>query len=164
MRVQYFEYDDRLLAGLRGQVGLLRLFNYLVVQEGGDVEAALEILREMQARGMLGPDVDLDEFREQLEEQNLVREVDGQLQLTPSGERGLRRDALDQIFSSLRGRGNGSHAVPREGAGREPLAETRAYEFGDGVESIDFRRSIANALRRGDEDALVLRESNLEVH
>jgi uncharacterized protein with von Willebrand factor type A (vWA) domain len=163
VRVHYFEWDDSPLQDLRSQAGLLRLFNHLVLQQSGDVEAALEILRELQGRGLLNADVDLDEFERRLQEQDLVREVDGSLQLTPSGERGLRRDALEQIFTSLHGRGSGNHPVPREGTGREPLSQSRPYEFGDDVENIDFKRSIANALRRGEHDALGMLEADLEV-
>jgi Ca-activated chloride channel family protein len=163
VRIQYFEWDERRLASLRDTEGLRRLFNYLVLQQGGDVEAALDLLREMQARGYIGSEVDLDEFEAQLRDDELVNEVDGHLELTAAGERGLRRDSLDAIFGGLRTGAAGEHAVPREGAGREPLPETRQWEFGDDVQSIDFRQSIVNAARRGDAD-LRLSESDLEVH
>ena len=133
MRVQYFEWDESCLDELRREAGLMRLFNYLVVQQGGDVEEALRILRELQARGVLGPDVDLDEFEHELEDEEIVHEVEGVRQLTSLGERGLRRDALEQIFTSLRGRGLGNHPIPREGSGREPLPETHEFQFGDDV-------------------------------
>jgi uncharacterized protein with von Willebrand factor type A (vWA) domain len=164
MRVRYLEWDERLLRGIQEQLGLLRLFHYLVVQQGGDVEAALRLLRELQARGLLDPDLDLDRFERELEEARLVREVEGKLELSPRGERELRRDALEQIFRTLRGRGAGEHAVPREGAGGEALAETRAYAFGDEIERIDFKRSLGNALRRGSGEDLALSEEDLEVH
>jgi len=162
MRVHYFEWDPAALAALRGRDGLMRLFNYLLVQQGGDVEAVLRILRELQARGLLGEDIDLDAFERSLEDDSVVREVEGRLELTARGERGLRRDALDQIFTSLQSRGAGNHPVPREGTGREPLAESRPWEFGDELENIDFRRSIVNALQRGADD-LTLQESDLAV-
>lgn len=140
----------------------MRLFHYLVVQQGGDVEAAFEILRELERRGHLGEGVDLDAFEAELETQNLVHDVDGRRELTPGGERSLRRDALEQIFKSLRGRGAGNHPVSRDGAGREPLAETRPFQFGDDVTHIDFPSSIRNALHRGLDP--MLREDDLEVH
>src|SRR4026209_1332328 len=146
MRVQYFEWDETFLAALPGHSGVMRLFNYLLVQQGGDVEAVLDILRELQARGMLGPDADIDAFERSLEEQSVVVDVNGRLELTARGERGLRQDALDHIFGSLRSRGEGDHPVAREGGGREPLSECRPWEFGDELENIDFRRSIANAM------------------
>lgn len=161
MRFEYFAWDPRRLEGLRESLGLLRLFQYLVVQQGGDVEAALDILRELQRRGLLSGDIDLDDFESELEQRNLVHEVDGRRELTPAGERSLRRDALEQIFSSLRGRGAGNHPVVRDGAGREPLAETRPYEFGDDVAHIDFPSSIRNAMYRSLDP--VLRQDDLEV-
>ena len=163
MRVQYYEWDDRFLDGLREHAGLMRLFNYLLVQQGGDVEEVLRILHELQRQGHLPSDVDLDAFERSLEDEGVVHEVNGELELAPRGERSLRRDALEQIFRSLESRGDGQHAVPREGPGREPLPETRPWEFGDELDAIDFGSSIANAMRRGADD-LALRESDLEVH
>jgi Ca-activated chloride channel family protein len=163
VRVQYFEWDDHFLETLRQQAGLLRLLNYLIVQEGGDVEEALRVLRDLQAQGYIPADVDLDAFESSLADEGIVREGNAGLELAPRGERALRRDALEQIFSRLASRGDGQHAVPREGTGREPLPETRPWEFGDELGSIDFRSSIANAMRRGADD-LVLSESDLEVH
>ena len=163
MRIRYFEWDESALAGLQSQMGLRRLLNYLLLQQDGDVEAALEVLRQMQARGYVAADVDLDAFERELEDDGVVTEADGERQLTPSGERGLRRDALDAIFGGLRPAEAGDHSVPREGVGREPLPETRPWEFGDDLQTIDFQESIANAARRDAED-LALRESDLAVH
>ena len=164
MRVRYFEWDPSLMRALHERLGLLRLFHYLVVQQDGDVEAALRILRELQARGHLDAELDLERFERELEEQDLVHEVDGRLELAPRGERELRRDALEQIFRSLRGRGTGEHPMAREGAGGEPLPETRPFEFGDEIDRIDFKRSLRNALRRTFGEDLALQEDDLEVH
>ncbi len=163
MRVQYFEWDEALWRQLHDQLGLQRLFSYLLIQQSGDVESALRVLDELQQQGYLDPDIDLEDFARRLEDDNVVRESDGRLELTPRGERELRRDAFEQIFRTLRGRGVGDHPVPRDGGGGEPLPETRAFEFGDELERIDFRRSYANALQRGAEE-LVLQEDDLEVH
>ncbi|MFQ5599996.1 MAG: VWA domain-containing protein [Candidatus Krumholzibacteriia bacterium] len=164
MRVTYYEWDDGFMQALENQLGLMPLFNYLVVQQDGDVDETLRILRELQARGHLGADLDLGSFEQQLEEQNVVREADGRLALTPRGERQLRRDALEQIFRGLRRRGAGDHPVPHEGTGGEPLPETRPFAFGDAIDRIDFKRSIRNALQRGASDDIVLQEGDLEVH
>jgi uncharacterized protein with von Willebrand factor type A (vWA) domain len=162
MRVEYFEWDERFMQALHQELGLLRLFNYLVVQQDGDVEEALRILRELQARGYVDPDADIERFAEQLEEQSLLRDIEGRLKLTPRGERQLRRDALEQIFTSMRGKGTGEHPVPREGVGNEPLPETRPFRFGDDIAAIDFKRSLQNAMQR-EVDRIVLREEDLEV-
>ena len=86
MQVRYFEWNDSILQNLQNQLGLMRLFNYLVTQQDGDVDEALAILRELQSRGHIDPNMDLDEFERQLREDSIVREHDGQLSLTPRGE------------------------------------------------------------------------------
>ena len=164
MRLEYFAWDERLLQGLRDALGLKRLFHYLVVQQGGDVEEALRLLRQLQAEGYVDPHLDLERFERLLQEENLVRESPGGRELTPRGERALRREALDQIWGHMRRRGEGQHGVPREGRGGEVLPETRQYAFGDELERIDFNRSLRNAMQRGAEDTLSLREEDLEVH
>jgi uncharacterized protein with von Willebrand factor type A (vWA) domain len=126
------------------------------------VEEALRILHDLQQRGVIDPALDLDAFERGLEDGDLVRGADGERGLTPRGERDLRRDAFASIFSRLRGRGAGQHAIRRDGSGGETLPETRPFEFGDGVEHIDFRRSLMNALQRGEDP--MLREADLEVH
>ena len=162
VRVRYFEWDEALWQDLHRDFGLQRLFNYLVVQQGGDVEEALRILRELQDQGSLDPELDLERFAASLEEQELVRDADGRLELTVRGERDLRRDALEQIWGHMRGRGAGEHAVPRAGAGGDTLPETQPFAFGDDLERIDFRSSLGNAMRRSGD--LVLQEDDLEVH
>lgn len=162
MRVQYFEWDAARAAALNLAAGLMRLFNELVLQQNGEVDAALELLRHLQARGYLGPEIDLDAFERELAESELVHEIDGEWRLSPAGERALRRDSLDAIFGSLRAREGGDHAVAGAGSGHEPLSDTRPWEFGDDFGDVDFQRSLGNALRRGDGGS-GLREGDLEV-
>ena len=161
MHFRYFAWDESALEELQRNLGLRRLLNYLIVQQGGDVEAALEMLRELQRRGTVGADVDLDAFERALADEHAVDEVDGRRQLSSSGERALRRDAFDQIFGGLRGRGTGEHPLPSAGGGREALPETRPFQFGDDLAQLDLGRSIGNALRRGGDPTL--READLEV-
>jgi len=161
MQFRYFAWDESAFEALQSRLGLRRLLNYLLVQQGGDVEAALEALRELQRRGHLGADVDLDAFERGLADEHAVDEVDGRRQLSSSGERALRRDAFDQIFGGLRGRGAGEHPLPHAGGGREALPETRPFQFGDDLAHLDLGRSIGNALRRGGDPALT--EADLEV-
>ena len=79
-----------------------------------------------------------------------------------SGERRIRRNALEEIFSSLQKSGPGLHSIPRAGTGTETLPETRPYEFGDDVARLDGIRTVANAARR-DPDDLALRPDDFEV-
>ena len=48
MRFVYSEWDDELFAHLRNLRDLMSVYNYLLVRLGGDVEAALRAMRELQ--------------------------------------------------------------------------------------------------------------------
>jgi Ca-activated chloride channel family protein len=164
MRYAYFEWDDRFWQYLLDHRQLSRLFRYLVTVTAGDVEEALEILRELQRRGMLPPGADLERFRRQLEENEEIDvDAEGNISLTPHGERGLRKAALDQVFGRLQKRGIGDHPVPREGRGGGEATENRAWRFGDEVSHVDFRASFHNAFRRAGLQNWTLREEDLEV-
>jgi uncharacterized protein with von Willebrand factor type A (vWA) domain len=163
MDYRYGELPLDLLRALLTHEELLKLFLDLVTRSGGDVEEALAWLKELQRRGFIDASIDLDAFREELLKQGLLgRDGEGNLVLTGSGERRIRRSALEEIFSSLGKSGPGLHSVPRAGAGTETLPETRPWEFGDELSRLDGLRSVANAARR-DPDELALIAEDLEV-
>ncbi len=163
MRHRYLYLDPDLIKGLLASLDLLRLFNQLLLAAAGDAEQAREWMRELQQRGYVDEDVDLEAFFAQLEEQGVLgREASGSLQLTTAGVRQLRRSALEEVFSSLKKAGPGYHAIPAEGDGTERLPETRPYRFGDELHAIDGIRSTANALKRTHGE-LELTEDDLEV-
>ena len=163
MDYRYGELPLELLQSLLTFEELLRLFLELVTRLGGDVERALEALKEFQRKGWISPEVDLEAFRQALEAKGLVgRDQEGNLALAGAGERRIRRAALEEIFSALTKSGAGFHSVPRSGNGAEPLPETRPWEFGDDVARLDGIRSVANASRR-DPDDLTLLPDDLEV-
>jgi len=165
VRFSYFQWDRARWQSLLGQQRLKGLFQYLVTVTGGDVEEALRILEELQRRGMIGDDVDLDQFRRGLEESEDVEwSPDGELRLTRHGERGLRRAALEAVFGRLKKRGVGDHPVGREGIGNDVGGQFRPFRFGDDLSRIDFRGSFQNALRRTAGADLRLREEDLQVH
>jgi uncharacterized protein with von Willebrand factor type A (vWA) domain len=163
MRYRYAEFPYEMLQQLLTQQELMKLFLQLVLQTGGDVEEALRWMKYLQDRGMIDPNIDLEEFRRALEQSEMVEDRGGQLALSGAGERRIRRSALEEVFTSLTRAGAGYHAVPRAGAGGELLPETRAYEFGDNPAAIDGVRSIGNAVRR-DADDITLTQDDFEVH
>lgn len=163
MDYRYGELPYDLLQALLTLEDLLRLFLDLVTRTGGDVEQALRWMKELQRRGLIAPNVDLEAFRAELERRGLVgKDAEGALQLLPPGERRIRRSALEEIFTSLQKSGAGFHGIPRAGTGAEPLPETRPWEFGDDVARLDGPRSVANAVRR-DPEEITLRSDDLEV-
>lgn len=164
MRVRYERWDEALARRLRDFRALMDLFRHLLLRAGGDVESALRILRELQRQGYIDQTVDLDAFRKQLADAELIRAEGDGLRLTGRGERDLRRDSLNRIFSSLRKAGPGEHRIDDPGAGGESLAETRPYQFGDEPSRIDSRQTLKNAFRRVGVDDLTLTEPDFEVH
>ena len=163
MDYRYGELPLDLLQSLLTYEELLKLFLDLVSRLGGDVEQAMQWMRELQRRGIIGENIDLEAFRAALEKQGIVgRDGDGNLTLMGAGERRIRRNALEEIFSSLQKAGPGLHSIPRAGTGAETLPETRPYEFGDDIARLDGMRTVANAARR-DPDALALTPDDFEV-
>ncbi len=164
MRHRYRYLDPELIRGILAAMDLERLFQQLLLAGGGDAEQAMEWMRQLQNQGYLSPDIDLESFFAALEEQRTIgRGQDGNLQLTPTGERRIRRSAFEEIFSSLRKGGPGYHRVHAAGEGVERLPETRRYRFGDDLHRIDVPGSLHNALRRT-QGGLELREEDLVVH
>ncbi len=164
MRHRYRHLDPSLLQALLAGLDLLRLFNQLLLAGGGDPEQAMAWMRQLQEEGYLDPDLDLEAFFAELEQQQLVaRDGEGRLQLTAAGERRLRQSAFDEIFRGLQRGGPGYHPVRAAGEGTEPLPETRPWRFGDDWSRIDAIRSTQNALRRT-QGRLELAEEDLEVY
>src|ERR1051325_4036873 len=122
MRHRYSHLDPDLIRQLLAEMGLRRLFNHLLLQNGGDVEEAMRWMRALQERGYIDPNVDLDAFFARLVEENVLGE-DGNatVVLAAGGERQIRRDALDQIFGGLKKSAAGYHSVATAGAGAERL-------------------------------------------
>lgn len=150
MEYRYAKWDPERIRRLAGESGLMRLFNYLLLQTNGNVEEALAHLRFLKDQGYLPADWNLEDFKRKLEEENLVKkDPRGRRVLTGRGEQRLRSDALERIFGGLRAGGKGTHPVPHAGAGGvEPLPERRPYQFGDELSQIDFQASITNSMRR----------------
>ncbi len=163
MRHRYLHLDPDLIRRILAEQDLMRIFNQLLLAAGGDPEEAMNWMRYLQEQGYLDQSIDLEAFFRQLEEENLVeRDAEGALSLTGSGERQVRKSALEAVFSGLRKGGAGYHATRSSGEGSEPLPETRPYEFGDEPNRIDSVRSLANALKRT-QGELELAEEDLEI-
>lgn len=166
MRSRYGYLDPTLLQQLLSDMGLRRLFNHLLLQTGGDIDEAMEWMRELQRRGYIGEDVDLDAFFARLLEEGVIgQDGEGNFALSATGERQIRRDALDEIFGGLRKSAAGYHSVPHAGQGGERLTETRQYRFGDDPTTLDGIRTLQNALKSGDPFGdITITEDDLEVY
>lgn len=165
MKFIYQKWDDELFSRLKRMSDLMAIYNYLLMKLSGNVDETLKLMQRLQAQGILDKKYDLEEFKKSLEANNLVKKTKAGLQLTGRGERTLRKEAFDQIFSKLRPTARGDHALPYEGGiSDEPLPERRRYEFGDNPRHIDYTSSLFNAVKRSGELELGMEENDLEVY
>ncbi|MGQ0720994.1 MAG: vWA domain-containing protein [Candidatus Eiseniibacteriota bacterium] len=166
MRVRYSEWQEWMTRELTTLRDLERIFNWLLIATDGDVEAALRRMEELNGRyGFFDEGTTARDFRERLLREGAVAEDDrGRLALTRRGERGIRRDALDRIFSRMKAGGAGDHRTPTEGGVGENLAETREWRFGDAPFDIAVNPTLENAFRRVGLDEFALSEDDMVVH
>jgi Ca-activated chloride channel family protein len=164
MRVRYLDWKEG-IHRLEDRTRLLkRLFAILLVQEDGDVERALEMLKLIGAHyGLFDEDLTFEDFKDLLLSEKLISAEPSGFSLTPKGERFVRLDSLDQIFSHLKRGELGAHPSFSRGPSGERLSETRPYQFGDDPSEIDYVSSYRNASSRLPREGLMLREEDLRV-
>jgi uncharacterized protein with von Willebrand factor type A (vWA) domain len=165
MRLRYSKWTSFSQTAEQRLKQLASLFSYLVVKTSGDVEQALEWLRQIAERyGITDENLSFEELLKKLKELGIIVEVNGSNQLTTRGIQKIRQDALTQIFSNLKNAPDGNHETPNTGQGVDRQSETRKWEFGDIVANIDLTSTITNALRRDGLDDFNLQEEDLEVY
>ena len=166
MQFSYSEYDPS-KESLKDLLKRMKdLYHDLLLQADGDPEQALAWLDMLAARYNLFPKgFSIEDLKNALKDERLVKDTATGLQMAPGGERALRQESLDRIFTGLSKDAAGDHRVSAAGAGNERLPETRAFEFGDPSDLIDATASVRNALRRGiDDGSFTLSEDDLEVY
>src|SRR5579863_8563666 len=104
MKVLYSKWTPGSLTAEQRLEQLFRTFSYVLLNVSGNVEEALEWMEYLDEQyNLLGGDMTMEEFIKQLKERGLIDENnDGVRSLTPRGVQRIRRDALNEIFSSLR--------------------------------------------------------------
>lgn len=162
---------------------LFEIFQELVTHTSGDVEEALDWLRELDKEYELtDDDYTIDDFIEDLKAKGYIREefdMDGRkggegeegdenggggsLSITAKLERMLRQRALDQIFGKIKRSGSGNHKTGKSGKGDEHTGEFREYRFGDSLEHISMTESLKNAQVNHGLDNFSLSEEDLVV-
>ena len=160
---RYEAWDEELARKLRTFADLLSMFHHLLLRQEGDVDEALRMMKRLQEMGYIDKDADLAQFARSLEEGKIISLKDGVPKLTTKGERFIRREALNQIFTNLKKGAFGEHRTPHAGDGGERLPETRPYAFGDDLAGLDLQTTMQNALRRTGAD-LTLAERDFELH
>lgn len=154
---------------------LFDIFKELITHTSGDVDEALDWLKELDAEYKLTDEnYTLDDFVEDLKKKGYLREEieeeGGGMAITAKTEQAIRKSALDQIFGKLRKSGAGNHRTSHLGKGDELSGEFRSYQFGDPLEHISMTESLRNAQVNhgiGDlnltEDDLVVEDSTFKA-
>ncbi len=162
---------------------LFEIFQELITHTSGDVEEALDWLRELDKEYELtDDDYTIDDFIEDLKAKGYIREEfdmdgpqggegeegdenggGGNLSITSKLERMLRQRALDQIFGKIKRSGSGNHKTGKSGKGDEHTGDFREYRFGDSLEHISMTESLKNAQVNHGLDNFSLSEEDLVV-
>lgn len=165
MRFLYSQWTETSQTDEQRLEQLTKLFNYLVLQTSGDIEEALQWLRQLaEEYGIFDEDLTMEELIEKLKEMGIIEEVNNKFELTTKGVQKIRQDALKEIFSSLKKNNFGSHETPHTGSGVDRLSETKKWTFGDMPTNIDLTQTMTNSFKRDGIDNFSLTEDDLEVY
>ncbi len=158
---------------------LFDIFQELITHTSGDVDEALDWLRELDKEyGLTDENYTIDDFIEDLKAKGYLREEfkdgggdgkekkqdgNGGLSITAKMERIIRQRALDQIFGKIKRNGSGNHKTGKSGQGDEHTGELREYRFGDRMEHISMTESLKNAQVNHGLGNFILDENDLVV-
>ncbi len=145
---------------------LLDAFTQLLTYTSGDVAEALSWLTELDKQyDLTNEEYGIGDFIEDLKEKGYIDEnkQNGEIKITPKTEQGIRKKSLEEIFGKLKKTKQGNHNTFKPGGGDEINPETRAFQFGDTLEQIDFTASIRNAQINHGIDSFKMQEDDLEI-
>ncbi len=111
------------------------------------VEADLDRVRELLGEDVAKSLEQMAQLTKKLKDSGLIDQIEGKLELTPSGMRKIGANALRDVFGSLEKDRLGQHQVERLGVGHERTYDTKPYEYGDPFQ-LDLQRTLRNALQR----------------
>lgn len=145
---------------------LLKIFLELMTHTSGDFEESFAWLKELDDEyGLTTPEYTLEDFRKDLEEKKYVKKnEEGGLSLSGKSEQLIRKKALEQIFGKLKRGNRGSHKTSFLGKGEEQTSDRRPFQFGDGLDQINFTESFKNAQINSGINEFRLTEKDLEVN
>ncbi|HRO42929.1 MAG TPA: hypothetical protein PL009_08850 [Flavipsychrobacter sp.] len=145
---------------------LLDMFIELLQYTNGDAAEALQWLTQLdQQYNLTTTDYGIGNFIQDLKTQGYIHPHTPQQKprITPKTEQTIRQQALQEIFGKLKKTKPGNHHTPKNGHGDETNPETRPYQFGDPLHTIDFTHSLKNSLINHGIDHLSIHQSDLET-
>lgn len=160
---------------------LFEIFQELITHTSGDVDEALDWLRELDKEYDLTDEAyTIDDFIEDLKAKGYLKEEleqgeggegeegegrpgEGSLSITAKMERIIRQRALEQIFGKIKRSGTGNHRTGKSGLGDEHTGDFREYRYGDSLDRISMTESLKNAQVNHGLDGFSLTEDDLVV-
>jgi Ca-activated chloride channel homolog len=143
---------------------MMDIYRNLLLQTGGDADEALKWMEHFgEEYGFFNEKFGIADFKKMLEQSGEAERTPEGFQVTPKGEKRIRQDSLNEVFSTLQAGGAGDHRTPVAGKGGERLSETRPYQFGDNLSDLDPLASMSNAVKNHGVDDLTITEDDLEV-
>lgn len=148
---------------------LFEIFTELITHTSGDLDEALDWLRELDKEYKLtDANYTIDDFIEDLKKKGYIKDevkddATGGLKITAKTERSIRQQALNQIFGNLKRSAGGNHKTKHAGSGDEHTGEFREYHFGDGLDKISLTESLKNAQINNGIERFMLTENDLVV-
>ncbi|MBI1805229.1 MAG: VWA domain-containing protein [Ignavibacteriae bacterium] len=165
MRYRYSKWTSESMTDEQRLESLASLFSYLLLQTSGDVNEALEWLRQLaEEYGLLNENLTMEELIDKLKEMGIIEEINEEFSLTTKGIQKIRQDALKEIFNSLRKGSVGYHEMPQTGTGVERVSETKKWTPGEAPTNIDLTTTLTNAFKRDGIEDFTLKEEDLEVY
>ena len=154
---------------------VFEVFKDLLTHTSGDIEEAFEWLDMLDKEyDIFTNEYTLADFEEDLKKRGYIKEEKdseegntgtgkGKNILTPKLEKALREFALDQIFGKLKKTGIGNHRTSKVGVGEERDGETRTFQYGDDLNTVNMTESLKNAQINNGITDLRLTEDDLVV-
>ena len=154
---------------------VFEVFKDLLTHTSGDIEEAFEWLDMLDKEyDIFTNEYTLADFEEDLKKRGYIKEEKdseegntgtgkGKNILTPKLEKALREFALDQIFGKLKKTGIGNHRTSKVGVGDERDGETRTFQYGDDLNTVNMTESLKNAQINNGITDLRLTEDDLVV-
>ena len=154
---------------------VFEVFKDLLTHTSGDIEEAFEWLDMLDKEyDIFTNEYTLADFEVDLKKRGYIKEEKdseegntgtgkGKNILTPKLEKALREFALDQIFGKLKKTGIGSHRTSKVGVGEERDGETRTFQYGDDLNTVNMTESLKNAQINNGITDLRLTEDDLVV-
>ena len=153
------------------------VFKELLTHTSGDIEEAFEWLNTLDNEyNIFNDQYTLENFEEDLKKRGYIKkDIDpdqynsgkgkgkGKNILTAKLESALRDYALNQIFGKLKKSGLGNHRTSKTGIGDERDGESRSFQYGDDLTTVNMTESLKNAQINNGISDLRLTENDLIV-